>query len=77
MAIQHTPKAVFDPTKKDHMVAFTCMVSLGRQHPTLRFKLEAPHTDVRSMMIARVAEHVASKHVPKAKSLFESEKMAA
>jgi len=47
---------VFDPNNREHMVAFTCLVFNGRQHPTLRFQLELPHLDIMSMMLKKVAQ---------------------
>ena len=52
----------FDTTNPDHLTAFR-MLCLGdpdhngviRQHPTLRFSLEAPFVDVRVMMFHKVA----------------------
>lgn len=50
----------FDPTNKDHIEAFS-MLCLGvdndnfRQHPTLRFNIHHPYTDVRKMMFHMVA----------------------
>lgn len=51
----------FNPHDLAHREAFS-MLCLGkdndhfRQHPTLRFEVEAPFTDVRTMMFHRVAE---------------------
>jgi predicted carbohydrate-binding protein with CBM5 and CBM33 domain len=58
-------KVSFDPTNPQHIDAFEMLV-IGvadkdgairyRQHPTLRFKIELPFVDVRSMMMERVAK---------------------
>jgi hypothetical protein len=53
----------FDPTNQEHLEAFR-MLCLGinndhfRQHPTLRFNVAQPFTDVRTMMFHRVGEMV-------------------
>lgn len=55
----------FDATNPEHVEAFRMMClgevdALGnvtiRQHPTLRFRLEFPHVDVRSMMLTKIAQ---------------------
>lgn len=51
----------FDPYDPEHAKAFK-MLCIGanndrfRQHPTLRFNVEEPFTDVRTMMFHRVAQ---------------------
>jgi len=56
----------FDPSNPEHRKAFKMLV-LGevseqtgaitlRQHPTLRFTLPAPYTNVRQMLIHRACE---------------------
>lgn len=56
----------FDPTNAEHLEAFN-MLCLGTydqkknvmviaNHPTLRFKLEVPYTDVRTMMFHKVGQ---------------------
>ena len=54
----------FDPTNKKHLEAFK-MLCLGKpngagvilqQHPELRFNLELPFEDVRSLMFHKVGE---------------------
>ncbi len=44
----------FDPRNKEHIQAFVMLTQRGRQHPTLRFILEHPYLDVRSMMYDKV-----------------------
>ena len=53
----------FDPTNPEHLKAFKMLV-LGedgptsniRQHPTLRFNIDNPFDNVRTMMTHKVAE---------------------
>lgn len=45
----------FDPHNKQHIEAFVMLTQQGRQHPSLRFTLEHPYLDVRSMMYDKVA----------------------
>ena len=53
----------FDPKNPDHLQAFR-MLCLGesgptstiRQHPSLRFNLDNPYDNVRTMMTHKVAE---------------------
>lgn len=51
----------FNPALPEHRKAFQ-MLCLGvnndhfRQHPTLRFNVEQPFTDVRTMMFHKVAD---------------------
>lgn len=63
----------FDPKNKEHIRAFVMLHYSGRQHPTLRFIVEQPFLDVRSMMIDKLIR----KSVGKALELGEPEKMAA
>lgn len=48
----------FDPTNVEHLeaVRMLCTAPTLRQHPTLRFELEQPFTDVRSMLFHKVIE---------------------
>lgn len=48
-------EVAFDPTNRDHMVAYLAIAKLGRQHPTLRFTLDYPFLSVRSMMETKIA----------------------
>lgn len=59
----------FDPTDPEHLEAFKMLVlgengpaSVIRQHPTLRFNLEQPYDNVRSLMTYRVAEEHLRNH---------------
>jgi hypothetical protein len=59
----------FDPTNAQHLEAFRTLVigeagpqSSLRQHPTLRFNLEHPFDNVRSLMVHKVAEHHLKTH---------------
>lgn len=61
----------FDAKNKEHIKAFVTLHYRGRQHPTLRFHLEQPYLDVRSMMIDKLIR----KSVGKA--MDEPEKLAA
>jgi hypothetical protein len=58
----------FDPLNPDHLRAFK-MLCMGegpgtplRQHPTLRFNVDQPFVDVRTMMFYRVCEAHISLH---------------
>lgn len=77
MAVCNTLNAVnrqhvdFDPTNSEHLRAFRMLV-LGdgpqspiRQHPTLRFNLEHPYDNVRSLMVYKVAEAHLQSHTIK------------
>ena len=53
----------FDPNNPEHLKAFKMLVlgengptSVVRQHPTLRFNLDNPFDNVRTMITHRVAE---------------------
>ena len=75
MAMCNTLNAVlrqhvdFDPTDPAHLQAFQMLV-LGengpnspiRQHPTLRFNVDHPYDNVRSMMMHKVAEEHIRNH---------------
>lgn len=53
-ATAHLQRVNFDVNDREHVMAFQGLIENGRQHPTLRFNLEAPFLDVRSMMTAKV-----------------------
>jgi len=46
----------FDVTNMDHLDAFIELHVNGRQHKELRFELEKPYLDVRSMMLSKLAQ---------------------
>ena len=46
----------FDPTNPEHLKAYNDLQTVGRQHQTLRFHVEAPYLDVRSMMLGKIAD---------------------
>jgi hypothetical protein len=46
----------FDPNNREHVTAYLCLIKHGRQHPNLRFEVEYPFLDVRSMMHAKISE---------------------
>lgn len=56
------PEVQFDPSNAKHVAAFKSLVlgegtpRLLRQTPDVRFKLEHPFHDIRSMMLYRVGE---------------------
>jgi hypothetical protein len=59
----------FDPANPEHLRAFSMLVlgengpsSIIRQHPSLRFNLEHPYDNVRSLMIYKVAEAHIKNH---------------
>lgn len=49
--IQHV---TFDIDNIEHIQALARLVKDGRQHPTLRFRLERPFLDVRSMLTSKI-----------------------
>jgi hypothetical protein len=55
-------RATFDPLNDEHLEAFEMLVYSGRQHQTLRFTLELPYLDVRSMMYDKVARLFLARH---------------
>lgn len=44
----------FDPKNAEHIKAFVMLTQQGKQHPQLRFVLEHPYLDVRSMMYDKI-----------------------
>lgn len=56
------PEVTFDPSNAEHVTAFKSLVIgdgqpvMLRQATNLRFKLEKPFKDVRTMMLFRVGE---------------------
>lgn len=50
-------RTTFDIHNDEHIEAFRSLYFDGRQHPTLRFHIEAPYLDVRSMMTDKVLRH--------------------
>lgn len=49
----------FDATNVEHIEAFRTLClnpAHSKQHPVLRFNIESPYEDIRSMMFQRVAE---------------------
>lgn len=59
----------FDPKDAEHLKAFKMLVlgedgptSCIRQHPTLRFNLDNPFDNVRTMMTHKVAESYLNEH---------------
>ena len=59
----------FDPTNAEHLKAFKMLVlgeagpaSIIRQHPTLRFNLDNPYDNVRTMMTHKVTEAYLAKY---------------
>lgn len=62
-AIAHVERVKFDVTNPEHIRAFKMLTHSAdnkvKQHPTLRFILEAPYYNVHSMMTAKiVAEYL-------------------
>lgn len=51
----------FDVKNKEHVKAFVMLHYAGRQHPTLRFLVEKPFLDVRSMMMDKMVRKAAGK----------------
>lgn len=53
----------FDAQNQEHLRAFRLLLD-GRQHPTIRFKLELPYDNVRQMMLHKVSyAYLATNHV--------------
>ena len=46
----------FDINDREHIKAFVALTQFNRQHPTLRFTVNPPYNDVRTMMSAKVCE---------------------
>jgi hypothetical protein len=62
LSTQRTQQPViFDPTNQEHVLAFAALTQKNRQHPTLRFILELPYMDIRTMMHAKVGEEFAKR----------------
>ncbi len=51
----------FDPNSREHMIAYLALVEHGRQHPNIRFELEFPYLDIKSMMEAKIARAYANR----------------
>ena len=51
----------FNPGNKEHLKAYYMLRYDGRQHPTLRFKLQEPHKDAVNMMMTKIAERAIIK----------------
>jgi hypothetical protein len=55
-------QVVFDVNNDEHMQAFEMLITQGKQHPTLRFRLEHPYVNVRAMMTEKVCRaHLATR----------------
>ena len=50
LATSHLTVVHFNAQTREHIEAYVMLTQRGRQHPTLRFVLENPFIDVRSMM---------------------------
>lgn len=61
-ATAHLEVVNFDASNPEHIAAFKSLAKDGRQHPTLRFKLESPYLDVRSMMTSKVLDVFFQQH---------------
>lgn len=46
----------FDPRNVEHMTIARKFLKEGRQDPVVRFNVEAPYLDVRSLLLSRIAE---------------------
>lgn len=51
----------FDVDNEEHLIAYVMLNYHGRQHPTLRFQLEEPFTNVVHMMQTKIVERVCRK----------------
>ncbi len=50
-------KVEFDPSNREHRIAYLLLKRKGRQHPYLRFKLIPPHSSILSMMETQLAAY--------------------
>mgnify|MGYP006948737668 FL=1 len=50
-------KVEFDPSNREHRIAYLLLKRKGRQHPYLRFKLIPPHASILSMMESQLAAY--------------------
>jgi hypothetical protein len=50
-------KVEFDPSDREHRIAYLLLKRKGRQHPYLRFKLVPPHSSILSMMESQLAAY--------------------
>lgn len=50
-------KVEFDPSNREHRIAYLLLKRKGRQHPYLRFKLIPPHSSILSMMESQLAAY--------------------
>lgn len=60
-ATAHLQHTYFDVNNPEHVKAFHMLQFGGRQHPNLRFHVEHPHLDVRTMMMEKVCRAYAEK----------------
>lgn len=56
-----TMRETFDPDNDEHLKAFELLMN-GRQHPTLRFHVELPYTNVLQTMYDKVGRAYLLKH---------------
>lgn len=50
-------KVEFDPSNREHRIAYLLLKRKGRQHPYLRFKLIPPHSSILLMMESQLAAY--------------------
>lgn len=55
----------FDSTNSEHRKAYLMLNYMGRQHPTLRFVLKLPHTNVLSMMRDEMSKLLCKEEIMK------------
>ena len=60
-AVNSLQTVAFDTDNADHLAAFELLIN-GRQHPTLRFIVEAPYTNARQMMYDKIARAFLAQH---------------
>lgn len=67
-----TPERVeFDPTNQEHVLAVALMQFHGRQHPTLRFKLNpAKYKNVYSSLIDNFLRHAIPENIQESAKEF-------
>ena len=55
--LKHPETVKFDPRCQAHLLAFADLRATGKQHPTLRFELEQPFSNVVTMINQKIIDH--------------------
>ena len=69
--LAHTAKmtrTAFDPLSVEHMKIAHTFLTVGKQHETVRFTLEAPYLDVRSMLLNKISNQYMAEFFQKAEA---------